>query len=960
MTLGKLEVRYADGSTAVIDLTQPETILGQSPDVDVRLADVLVSQQHARLTVNEEGAWIVDLGSTNGTFVDGVRLPAHEPTPLSAKAQIRLGDTTVGFTAVVPSLDVTDTAVQPASDAVSVPPISAPVPATTTETQLRKRPWPRRAIIGGGLILVLVLLATGLTLLWPDDGQQTMAVTTTPVVPTSVVETAVTSSLDPCALPAMMPVTTGLAAAVPTGEPAADAGTLQPVALLDLPFPYDGGNENFGGSPADFKRAVQRATAGGRINSFFDHLYPLYPAPTDPAVTFGREPAQAPVGQHILLFDGRLSDHDHYSGHPAYDFSTFVPRQPTTPVFAAAEGTVADVGQHASGALYVKLVHAVPDVGNFQTIYWHLHDDDHFSQMQGREGEQIAAGARIGTMGNTGWSTGHHLHFEVRFDSNNDGLYTADETIDPFGFVPGPVYSADPWAQSASLTDARGETYQHASSRSRYLWRHPLGGTAQVPEDGGGQLAQGGIGGGGGTTLCAQPGSLPPGGTVYWSWAPNPPFTHDLVAVGDGCVLSAVDPAGHFIAEFEAPVRVEVPFDEADLANVDPETLSIYWLDAGSGAWRPLPTTVDFDQGLAVAETQVPGHCALRGRPTADVVPPTSVIEVDGPRGLEEAWYDEVTVTVRSSDPGGVAQIEYSLDAGTTWQPYQGPFVIEADGVPEPLPDELAQDFGSGPGRFLVLVSATDGAGNVEDPPVSRHIVIDPAKDPAAETATPTTVVPACEPAVTAELNANVRWGPGTLYGVVAALQEGESAPVIGRNGDGSWWRIDLEAPTNTEFWIAASVVSINCGAAEVPVVDTPVPPTLTPTPTATATATATSTPTPTATATVTPTVTPLPDARPPRVSITHTPPRPTEFETVTFTATAVDNVGVSRIEIWVQGPQDEEAQLVQTCAGTKVCAYSGGPYAPGELRYLAYAWDDAGNRGRSGMAMVTVWAVPQ
>jgi len=84
---------------------------------------------------------------------------------------------------------------------------------------------------------------------------------------------------------------------VPPGRP------IQSLAFLDLPFPYDGGNENFGGTLGQFKRASQRSWAGGRISSFFDHLYPLYPAPSDPAVTFGREPAEAPVGQNILHFE---------------------------------------------------------------------------------------------------------------------------------------------------------------------------------------------------------------------------------------------------------------------------------------------------------------------------------------------------------------------------------------------------------------------------------------------------------------------------------------------------------------------------------------------------------------------------------------------------------------------------------------------------------------------------------
>ena len=82
-------------------------------------------------------------------------------------------------------------------------------------------------------------------------------------------------------------------------------------------------------------------------------------------MTAGREPAGAPVGGQVLIFEGRLSESDFYSGHPALDFSTFVPRQPTTPVFAAGDGVVFDVGEHSSGAFFVKIRHAVEGMNDY-------------------------------------------------------------------------------------------------------------------------------------------------------------------------------------------------------------------------------------------------------------------------------------------------------------------------------------------------------------------------------------------------------------------------------------------------------------------------------------------------------------------------------------------------------------------------------------------------------------------
>lgn len=50
-----------------------------------------ISRSHAELRPGtpDGGASVVDLGSTNGTFVDGVRIPANKPTPLKSGAVVR-------------------------------------------------------------------------------------------------------------------------------------------------------------------------------------------------------------------------------------------------------------------------------------------------------------------------------------------------------------------------------------------------------------------------------------------------------------------------------------------------------------------------------------------------------------------------------------------------------------------------------------------------------------------------------------------------------------------------------------------------------------------------------------------------------------------------------------------------------------------------------------------------------
>lgn len=58
---------------------------------DVRLEDILVSRRHCRIE-GSAGRWAVtDLGSRNGTFVNGTQLKPDEPHPLRPGDTIRAG-----------------------------------------------------------------------------------------------------------------------------------------------------------------------------------------------------------------------------------------------------------------------------------------------------------------------------------------------------------------------------------------------------------------------------------------------------------------------------------------------------------------------------------------------------------------------------------------------------------------------------------------------------------------------------------------------------------------------------------------------------------------------------------------------------------------------------------------------------------------------------------------------------
>jgi pSer/pThr/pTyr-binding forkhead associated (FHA) protein len=60
-------------------------------DCDVVLSDPEVSRRHAVVLESPEGFAIEDLGSTNGTWVNGERI--DRPEPLHAGDEVRLGNT---------------------------------------------------------------------------------------------------------------------------------------------------------------------------------------------------------------------------------------------------------------------------------------------------------------------------------------------------------------------------------------------------------------------------------------------------------------------------------------------------------------------------------------------------------------------------------------------------------------------------------------------------------------------------------------------------------------------------------------------------------------------------------------------------------------------------------------------------------------------------------------------------
>ena len=80
-----------------------QTVVGRDPQCGVVLEDDRISRRHAALSSNGSGWSVADLGSKNGTQVDGVPLAGREPRELANRGWISLGGLVARFEVVAGS-----------------------------------------------------------------------------------------------------------------------------------------------------------------------------------------------------------------------------------------------------------------------------------------------------------------------------------------------------------------------------------------------------------------------------------------------------------------------------------------------------------------------------------------------------------------------------------------------------------------------------------------------------------------------------------------------------------------------------------------------------------------------------------------------------------------------------------------------------------------------------------------
>jgi predicted component of type VI protein secretion system len=161
----RMIVRTGPNHGTTYDLTKEVTLVGRDVSNEIILGDAEISRQHSRLTRTPGGYVLEDLGSTNGTFVNGERLMA--PRVLNPGDLVALGENvSLTFDAATPEAAATvASTVAQSEGAVAVPaaapaPVAAhpaPTPATPLAEKKRRSPW----LLAGIGCFVMILACGG-------------------------------------------------------------------------------------------------------------------------------------------------------------------------------------------------------------------------------------------------------------------------------------------------------------------------------------------------------------------------------------------------------------------------------------------------------------------------------------------------------------------------------------------------------------------------------------------------------------------------------------------------------------------------------------------------------------------------------------------------------------------------------------------------------------------------------
>ncbi len=86
------------------ELNSPNVIIGRAPQSNVVISDSDISRLHAQIVTTSQGFFVSDLGSTNGTYINGVAIKPKQMLQLKSNDQVNLGRVSLLFQVVSDSI----------------------------------------------------------------------------------------------------------------------------------------------------------------------------------------------------------------------------------------------------------------------------------------------------------------------------------------------------------------------------------------------------------------------------------------------------------------------------------------------------------------------------------------------------------------------------------------------------------------------------------------------------------------------------------------------------------------------------------------------------------------------------------------------------------------------------------------------------------------------------------------
>ena len=171
----RLRVQLGPTIGQVYTMVGNRLTLGRTQENDVVLDDPQVSRHHAQVTQQGDQIIVEDLGSTNGTLVNGRRITG--PHVLQPTETIAVGASVFSIEGF-PAPDTVG--MRPYREAA--PPVPAASPQTSQESETEGTPWLAIGWVGGLLIIVILILALAGLTAWLLTRNRVQITPTTPSV----------------------------------------------------------------------------------------------------------------------------------------------------------------------------------------------------------------------------------------------------------------------------------------------------------------------------------------------------------------------------------------------------------------------------------------------------------------------------------------------------------------------------------------------------------------------------------------------------------------------------------------------------------------------------------------------------------------------------------------------------------------------------------------------------------